>query len=553
MEIKIDHSKSIRKLESNAKKGNFYSAFQLYEYYSEGKFVKKDSVKADYFLEMSNSLFEQQEVKIKEINIENFRNFDSLFLSDFDPNINVIVGTNGAGKTTLLDAIDTSLSWLRNSILKTGGSGNYISEKDINLYSDIPYATISSVIEVNHKIDVPLEISKSREGTAKRRNQLLAHRTIGEFYKIANEKNPTFNFPLLAYYNVMRSYDVNPRDISGHDEVIGFDKFEGYRNSLNGKTDFQSFFNWYKRLDDILARRESNVSKATVLKELGLTPSLFEKLEILAEHDEETRESLEVIRSKFPDEVDDILDEDYAKQAKLMVNQAISSFMTGYSNLEVQLEPFVDLLIEKNGRKISVLSLSQGEKTLLTLIADLTKRLIQLNPSLENPLQGQGVILIDEVDLHLHPKWQRKIANNLKKTFPNCQFFLTTHSPLVLGEVNPSQITLLSLDENCSVTIRKPSQSFGLTSNDILNELMSDGASEYTQLGRSELVESMLRQINKLIAIESEDSLAEAREKIIELEELTFGEIPELLGAKMELEILSNHDELTGEDNETDH
>lgn len=86
------------------------------------------------------------------------------------------------------------------------------------------------------------------------------------------------------------------------------------------------------------------------------------------------------------------------------------------------------MTVIKNGSEISIFNLSQGEKTLIALVSDIARRLVILNPSLENPLNGYGIVLIDEIDLHLHPKWQQTIVQKLENTFPNIQFILSTHS-----------------------------------------------------------------------------------------------------------------------------
>lgn len=547
MTRKIDHSKNIRKLKLNAKKDNFFSIIQLRDYYLSGRYVEQNENTANVYLQKAYSLFKNQNIKIKEIHIENFRVFDSLRIDCFDSNINIIVGNNGAGKTSLLDAIDLSLSWLRNSITKNGGGGTYIEEVDINYYSDLPYSHVSTILEINPLIEVPIELSKSRDGRVKRKNHLVDFRTIGEFYKTSNEIDNNFNMPLLSYYNVMRSYDVNPKDIKLDDKSEVTDKFDAYHNSLSGKTDFQGFFRWYKRLDDILSRRENKKTRAETLNELGISEDFIKSLESLAIDDEQTNNTLnrikELINKKTRQNEYGDEDDNYNKifHTKLIINKVISNFMDGYSNLEVQVEPYLDLVITKNKRKISVLRLSQGEKTLLALVIDIARRLIVLNPSLPNPLDGQGIILIDEFDLHLHPKWQREIAKNLQITFPNCQFFMTTHSPLILGEVKPNQIFILEDSEDKSISLRHPSQSYGLTSNDILNELMNNSI-ENVPLDRSMEVELQLREIFELISISTSQSLSRAREKIVELEKSTFGEIPELVKAKVEIEFLEEFD-----------
>ncbi len=91
------------------------------------------------------------------------------------------------------------------------------------------------------------------------------------------------------------------------------------------------------------------------------------------------------------------------------------------------------MLIDKHGETLNVSQLSQGEKSLMTLVGDIARRLAMMNPSLASPLEGDGIVLIDEVDLHLHPKWQRSLLERLTTTFPGCQFVVTTHSPLVVS------------------------------------------------------------------------------------------------------------------------
>ena len=108
--------------------------------------------------------------------------------------------------------------------------------------------------------------------------------------------------------------------------------------------------------------------------------------------------------------------------------------MPSFKNLQVSRKPRLAMIIDKNDKTLNVNQLSQGEKSLMALVGDIARRLAMMNPSIENPLQGKGIILIDEIDMHLHPQWQRSIIQRLQMTFPNCQFILTTHSPLVISD-----------------------------------------------------------------------------------------------------------------------
>lgn len=95
-------------------------------------------------------------------------------------------------------------------------------------------------------------------------------------------------------------------------------------------------------------------------------------------------------------------------------------------------------------------------------------------------IEGKGVVLIDELDLHLHPKWQRTVVDNLCRTFPQCQFIATTHSPQIIPSLEPERIQFIKDDE-----VLRPDRSLGLDSNWILNHLMD--ASE-RPLGASEAI-----------------------------------------------------------------
>jgi len=94
-----------------------------------------------------------------------------------------------------------------------------------------------------------------------------------------------------------------------------------------------------------------------------------------------------------------------------------------------------------NGEKVSTVALSDGFRSILALSGDLVWRLINSFPESNDPLQEQGVVLIDELDIHLHPTWQRTIAGLLRQTFPNIQFIMATHSPLVAVGAGSDAIT----------------------------------------------------------------------------------------------------------------
>lgn len=546
MKKTFNHDKTISMLMRKAIKGNFYSALELSDNYKIGRFVERNNDESERFLKLAYDNFKEQNISLTEISIENFRVFDKIYLRNLDKNLNIFIGNNGSGKTSLLDAIALSLGWLSISINKNGGTADSIDIVDINNYSSTPFSSVISVIKFNKKISAKLELFQSKDGHVKAKNKLHEFKSVGGFYKIANGFNNEFNMPLLAYYNVMRSYDVNPKDLRGLDDLsenTSMDKFDAYQKSLTGKTDFKSFIKWYKKTDDILVRVNANKNneRDAKLLSLGLSKETFELLSSLAETDNKIKKSYEEIESILPVKSEQDFDLNAGselKRNKDIIDKVISIFMDGFSDITVQLEPMIDLVITKNNRKISVMRLSQGEKTLLALVLDITRRLIFLNPSLENPLNGQGIILIDEFDLHLHPQWQKTITRNLIKTFPNCQFFLTTHSPTVIGETERKHIYILETSEVSSIEVFQPKQSFGLTTNEILNEIMRNDSS--SQIIRNNDVNEKLKLIFSLLSKETIVSLKKAEKEIVNLKAMVNGDIPELLKAKVLLDLIKD-------------
>jgi predicted ATP-binding protein involved in virulence len=118
-----------------------------------------------------------------------------------------------------------------------------------------------------------------------------------------------------------------------------------------------------------------------------------------------------------------------------------------FTDLRVEEEP-LRLLVNKNGVSLDLSQLSDGERSFLAIVCDLGKRLALANPELDDPLQGAGVVLIDELELHLHPRWQREVVEKLRSTFPHIQFIATTHSPFVIQSLMPGELISLDPDES---------------------------------------------------------------------------------------------------------
>lgn len=174
------------------------------------------------------------------------------------------------------------------------------------------------------------------------------------------------------------------------------------------------------------------------------------------------------------------------------LREVVSSLVPEFSNLRIQEHPRLGFVVDKRGQPFYLHQLSDGERGLLALVFDLTRRLAIANPESDDPIaEGVALVLIDEIELHLHPKWQRDVMIRLPKIFKSCQFVITTHSPQVLGEVHARCVRLLNTKEG-RVVVETPAMSYGVDSNWILNVLM--GADEMDQdVGRE------LEDISRLI------------------------------------------------------
>ncbi len=148
------------------------------------------------------------------------------------------------------------------------------------------------------------------------------------------------------------------------------------------------------------------------------------------------------------------------------MSQTLTTFLGGFRNLRVEHKP-LRLLVDKSGQSFDLSQLSDGERSFLALICDLGRRLALANPELSNPLHGAGVALIDELELHLHPKWQREVRDKLLATFPNVQFIATTHSPFIIQSMKPGELINLDPDE-----FRAPSEYSDKSIEDISENVM---------------------------------------------------------------------------------
>ncbi|MFT4929674.1 MAG: putative ATP-binding protein involved in virulence, partial [Phenylobacterium sp.] len=203
------------------------------------------------------------------------------------------------------------------------------------------------------------------------------------------------------------------------------------------------------------------------------------------------------------------------------VTQAIEQFVPQYSNLRVKRTPQPHMLIDKKGVTFNLGQLSEGEKNLISLVGDIARRLAIGHSQSENPLAGEGIVLIDEIDLHLHPSWQRLVIPKLLEVFPNCQFFISTHSPQVISHVKPESVFLLSQSQ-AGLAVQKADETYGMSLDRVAELIMDD-----------ESRPSMVRNdLNKIFELIERNKLTEAKALICALKE-DMKTDPDIMRAEM--------------------
>ncbi len=346
-------------------------------------------------------------MKIEKIKIKNFKGFSD---EEFELNsrFTVFIGDNAKGKTSILDALAVAVgSYLRGiDVAKHEARGIDKKEVRVKTIEGQPRPQLPVEIETFGEIN-GIELS---EGWKRSVNK-LTQKTTTTFVNAKNieiiafkmlqesRENGTVTFPVIAYHGTGRLW-------AEHEEKKATYKKQGegvemaYTRCLSPKSSSKEFLSWYKTYEDEI--------------------------------------------KKFGSKTDKILLETFKKAIISMIPDNHWTDMS-YSFKD---EDLIGLF--KNEDKIDKLlfsQLSDGYRNLIGMVADIAYRCIKLNPHLgvDAIRLTPGVVLIDELDLHLHPNWQKRIVSDLKNVFENVQFVATTHSPFIVQSLRADE--LINLDD----------------------------------------------------------------------------------------------------------
>jgi len=403
-------------------------------------------------------------MKIETLALKNFKGIEALELS-INGNSTVFFGNNAVGKSTVLDAVQLVFIKLFGQIGIQLSSTHFSYEKihDYRMFG-------KDELEVSIKISLnSLNYNFSMNTSNDYFSYGIAGDLVDTWNKLLQEEN--HQIPILAYYQSHR----NIRDITmppNNMEQSDYSKKTAYCHAFDSYIPFVDFFTWFRERSEL-----ENAQKA---------------------------------HTSLP----------YEDKQLSSVKSAILRMLADFSDLCMRFFP-LRLVAIKHDYELQVDQLSDGEKSILCMFADIARRLAIANPIADNPLLGEGLVFIDEIDAHLHPAMQARIMPILIDTFPNIQFLITTHSPKILSEYVGSVIELINEDGKIHA-LEKPQL-----------HLWDAGYIMQTEMNTNLYNESTLARLRKIYSLINSKKHTEAEQMISDFRaEIGNEEHPELFKAE---------------------
>lgn len=337
----------------------------------------------------------------KRIEIQNFKSIEKMSLN-FSSGVNLLIGDNGVGKTTVLEALALSVQTYfsrMNDITKKG-----ITQKDVRFTSSLvgdasqhrmyyTPTTIKSTVELGG-VEYSSEISREDETNATR-TKYAGKELAAAGRELLNSQ--TEILPVICYFSTSRVVDTQKASTSSVGKNKLNDRRCGYMDCLNATLDRKALTDWAFKM-------------AMAEYKKGMPIAEYEAFK-----------------------------------------KAVGTFMQKMNDLdEIPLveytRDFEDITYTENGKTMLVNYLSAGYQSLLWMLMEISFRIALLNPEMSDYSQAEGIVLIDEIDMHLHPRWQWKILDALHSSFPKVQFIAATHSPIIISSFRDAK--LLSIGQN---------------------------------------------------------------------------------------------------------
>jgi len=385
-------------------------------------------------------------VKLTNLTLTNFRRFDHLEVT-FDPSLTVIAARNGRGKTSVLEAAGIALGPFVGGF--DHGAWGTITPQDAHyrVVGDGPEneQAFPVVIEARF-VDPAIEAERAlTSGKHNAKPTRVGAKDLNQYAKRLQEKvreGEIVTLPVICYYSSKRLWLMH-RDSSRKSEILD-SRTAGYQDCLSELSSFNQLHNWLRSAS--LAVAQAHLSKSA-----GPYSGMEERLRGISR----------AVDSVFEGE--------------------------GWSGFRFDLVADTMVMSHPDHGELPLAYLSDGVRAMATMVADLAQRCSQINGHLgaDAAMQTPGIVLIDEVDLHLHPAWQQRILSGLREAFPLVQFIVSTHSPQVLSTVDSSQIRVVFENADGDWCAEAPTrQVLGRSSAEALGEVMGVNPTPSTEESR---------------------------------------------------------------------
>lgn len=440
---------------------------------------------------------------VSKIRMQNFRCYTD-FTMNFSPGVTVIVAENGKGKTAILDGLAITMAPYLAAF--PGIKVRNFQPNDVRMVMDAPAAQdglqirrmkylLPVVLETEVKADDGKAYSWKRElKTVKGKTSSVSAKFVSDYgKKVAEALNQPGDqeiiLPVLGYYGTSRMW--NDSSLLKRKKV-DLARSSGYIECLEPSGSYNTFAQWFRYA----------------------TESALEYDRIIAEKNLKTKNPYRVILNA--------------------INKAIITCIQsmGWTDLKYSFAAQNLLICHPEMGELPLEAMSDGARSVISMAADIAYRMARLNPDMgeDVTLKTSGVVLIDEVDMHLHPSWQQTVVSDLVKAFPKVQFIVTTHSPQVLTSVPAECIRILHWD-NDLVDIEEPTFSLGAESSQLLRDIQHV-ESRPASLPIVKTLQRYLQLVNE-DKWDSEEALA--LRKI--LDQWSQGREPALLRADMDIRV----------------
>ena len=432
-------------------------------------------------------------MNLKNIKIKNYRCFKEAEI-DFDEHITLVVGKNGAGKTAILDAVAVSASTFLLGI--DGGASRSILKDDARY----EFHDLNGTIDPQHQFPVSIEStgdclkqqnvkwirslnSGSGKTTIKDASELTGLAKKAQNQIMTGDKSLVL--PLISYYGTGRLY-AQKKEKKNLKTLTEFKRQVGYVDCMAAESNEKLMLNWFQ-MQTLKSLQEQQ--KTGVLEK----PLLLKTVE------KAICRSFERISG--------------ARNTSLIFDLDTHRLVLKFETAD------------GNAQRFAMDEMSDGYKNTLSMIGDIAYRMAVLNPTLGDQVleKTPGVVLIDEIDLHLHPQWQQTILKDLHAIFPEIQFIASSHAPAVINSVPREQIRIL---DHGGIYI-PVAQTYGRDANSILREVMQV----------SERLPDIKQRMDLFYTHMDENNYQKADEVLTEIEEIVGTTDPEIAAARTSLDL----------------